>query len=231
MKQSTIEQLGDWYLKLNNIFESAAFEKIVQQISFEYQNSQCFPAPENIFKAFEKCQYKDLRVCWIGIDPYPGVFKYNNREMSYATGLSFSNPIEAKNVAPSLANIRHAAIESGYFFFDQTLENWAEKGCLMLNTALTIKRGSTGSHSQIWKPFTEELLEFLGKENGLIFILLGKDAQYYKKFIDESVCYIVEAEHPQAANYQGRQWIYNDLFNKVNKILEGLYGKEARVVW
>ena len=229
MQKETKLKIKSWYDKFPSIFDNT--QKIAEELSIEYNKHTVFPLPNNIFKAFELCKYKDLKLVILGLDPYPGTVKYNGDQIPYATGLSFANPSEAKVVAPSLMKIREAVIESGYLFLDQTLEGWANQGCLMLNTALTIRQKETKSHVELWKDFTTSLITELGTESGLIWLLWGKDAQEYEQYIDDSQCYILKAEHPVASSYQGRSWQYNDCFNEANNIIEGLYGREYTIKW
>jgi len=229
MKQETKQKILDWYTRFPYVFDLT--KDLALELGREYSKHTVFPKPDNIFKAFELCKYDNLKVIILGLDPYPGTVKYNGENIPYATGLSFANPPEAKVVAPSLMKVREAVIESGYLFLDQSLENWASQGVLMLNTALTIRKGETKSHAELWKPFTTSLITSLGCEPGLIWVLWGKDAQEYEKCIDEATCYIIKAEHPVASSYQGRGWDYNQCFEKVNKLIEGNYGVEHTIKW
>lgn len=229
MKQETKNKILDWYQRFPFVFDKT--DSLALKLGEEYARYSVFPLPNNIFKAFELCKYKDLKLVILGLDPYPGTVKYNGEQVPYATGLSFANPPEARVVAPSLMKIREAVVESGHLFLDQTLETWANQGCLMLNTALTIRQKETKSHIELWKDFTTALITAIGCEPGLIWILWGKDAQEYEQYIDKNYCYILKAEHPVASSYQGRDWEYNDCFNEANNIIEGLYGKESKIIW
>lgn len=229
MKQETKNKILDWYQRFPFVFDKT--DSLALKLGEEYSKHTVFPLSNNIFKAFELCKYKDLKLVILGLDPYPGTIKYNGEQVPYATGLSFANPPEARVVAPSLMKIREAVIESGHLFLDQTLESWANQGCLMLNTALTIRQKETKSHVELWKDFTTSLITELGTESGLVWLLWGKDAQEYEQYIDDSQCYILKAEHPVASSYQGRSWQYNDCFNEANNIIEGLYGRESRIIW
>lgn len=229
MRKETRDKISSWVKRFPDVFDNT--EELALKLGREYSQKIVFPQPDNIFKAFELCPYEDCKVVILGLDPYPGEFTYNKEKYPYATGLSFANPPEASILAPSLVKIRHAVVESGYLFLEQDLTNWARAGCLMLNTALTIERGVTGSHLELWRPFTERLLTQLGCQPGMIFLLWGKEAQKYKKFIDTNYCYIVEAPHPASAVYNGGEWDYKDCFNVVNKHIEDLYGREFRIIW
>ena len=54
---------------------------------------------------------------------------------------------------------------------------------LLLNTALTVKKGEAESHLKIWSEFTREFIKYITKElNDVVFILWGNKAIIYKKY-------------------------------------------------
>ena len=60
------------------------------------------------------------------------------------------------------------------------LTAWAEQGVLLLNAALTTMEKNPGLHTDIWKPFTIEVLRALKghpKFNSMVFILWGAKAR------------------------------------------------------
>jgi uracil-DNA glycosylase len=104
-----------------------------------------------------------------------------------ATGLAFANSGDGPRISPSLAWIKKA-LEHDYdtlcLDFDYGLTSWAKQGVLLLNTALTVEKGKAGSHTVLWNTFTKELLTSLtSTKDDIIFVLWGKKAQDYAKFI------------------------------------------------
>lgn len=216
-----------WYGILRPIWSSDYFKRLITLLQALYNASkkgglQIFPPQKDVFRAFRLCKYSDFKVVIIGMDPYP-----NNK----ANGLSFSNSWEAGSMSPSLRKIREV-IEDDYYAglnlnFDQTLEPWAKQGVLLLNTALTIEEGKTGSHLKHWAEFTETLLKLLSVYNpGTIYCLWGKNAQAYRKFIDTNINHIIEAEHPAASIYAGRKWDFS--FKQIDEITTKLYGENIK---
>ena len=112
------------------------------------------------------------------------------------------------------------------------LSRWAEDGVLMLNTALTVRKGEAGSHLKHWMPFTKEVIEQLNKrpEKGLkpvVYMLWGKQAIQYKQLVDTE-CPVIEAEHPAASLYAGnRDWHHNNCFLSVNDALKTIGADEV----
>ena len=135
-----------------------------------------------------------------------------------AIGLSFINgtdkiPFSLKVIYKELENEGFAGPD---------IKTWTEQGIFLLNSALTVESGKSGSHSFYWKNFTQSIIKFLSKENPCIWILLGKNAQEFKQCIynpfivkgyDKNTIeelplkldsnYVLEAPHPEAEDYSG----------------------------
>ena len=104
----------------------------------------------------------------IGQDPY-----YTPR---LATGLAFGIPQDCNKVPPSLKNIL-----AKYGLGDPTLEKWAKKGVLLINSALTVEIGKPNSHSKYWRVPVRKTLQNLvdysqQKGQRLHFVLWGRKA-------------------------------------------------------
>lgn len=151
-----------------------------------------------------------------------------------ANGLAFGIK-EGTSITPSLQKIFDAIekdVKFGlYLEGDYSLEQWAKQGVLLFNTILTVERGQPLSHAgKGWEIFTASVIDKLNKfPTPLVFLLWGKKAQEYKKYLDTGYHYIIESEHPAAACHGQREWINNDCFNKANEYLDKIYGK--RINW
>lgn len=161
-----------------------------------------------IFRAFSLCPYNTCKVVILGQDPYP--------QAGVATGLAFANRKEAKTLSPSLKALMTAvnATED----FDVSLAEWSKQGILLLNTALTCKLNQIGSHVELWRPFITKFIQNLNQQRSdLIYVLLGFQAQYFSKYINNNV--VIIEKHPA---YYARVGVSmpNDVFLKINNILE-----------
>lgn len=167
------------------------------------------PIRENIFKVFTY-DLKNSKVLLLGMDPYP--------QKGVATGLSFEVPAKSwldRSVNTSLKNMLkliyksyhgrilnmeelREKISSEEFQLlppNKIFKKWSEEGVIFLNTALTTRTGKAGAHIGLWKPFTERLLKFIGKNNGdLIYLLWGGNAQKFEKMIVSGK--IIKHNHP-----------------------------------
>jgi len=149
------EKLGDWFPVLQPLDKSKGFASLGKTLKAEENIGLC-PEFENIFNAFEKCQFKDLKAIILGQDPYP--------QRGIATGLAFANKHDTVSLSPSL-KILKAEMEKDLntvaLDFDPTLENWAAQGVLLLNSSLTCRVGFPGSHAHLWRPFMDKLFSIL----------------------------------------------------------------------
>ena len=114
------EYFGDWMKVINK----SELIKVLDKVGIEYTKKPLCPLQSDVFKAFELCPLKDLKVVMIGQDPYP--------QKGVATGILFGNKVEVNedNLSPSLNIIKEAVINyeipHNCIIFDQTLESWAK---------------------------------------------------------------------------------------------------------
>jgi uracil-DNA glycosylase len=101
----------------------------------------------------------------------------------------------------------------------------AHQGVLMLNAALTTELNKAGSHIELWKPFTEYLLEEVLSVTMVPTIFLGKDAARYIKHTNPfSKVFVLS--HPASASYKNTEWDSEGVFKQVNKLLKENNGWE-----
>lgn len=208
--------VNTWDNFFDGILDNEVITKNLQIIRGYYFSSsfKIYPSPQNIFKAFRECPYNDLSVVIVLQDPYHD---------GSATGIAMANEF-VTNLSPSLRIVKDTISRTVYkgadFYFDPTLIKWCKQGVLLLNTALTVEEGKPGSHSLLWKPFTEMIFRKLSDINsGIIYCLWGKHAESYEHLINKSSNTILKATHPAYASYRGIKWDC-DHFNEINKILK-----------
>jgi len=162
----------------------------------------------NVFRAFKETPYPTVRVVIIGQDPYHD---------GSATGCAFDNA-KTKKPSPSLRNIlKEIGKEFGKSAADDNvlsyLEHLPSQGVLLLNTALTVESASRGSHLEIWRPFTEEVIKALNKTPDIVWVLWGGKAHKFKELINPRHK-IVMGAHPSPFSYH----LFKDQghFSKIN---------------
>lgn len=210
----TIEEyFGDWL----KVIDKEELAKVTRFVSSLDPNKTC-PRISDIFRAFNKCKYNECTTIFLGQDPYP--------QKGVATGLSFGNSGDIKNISPSLQILEEAAVDyrihHDSVIFDYTLESWANQGILLLNSALTCEVGKPDSHSLQWRSFISKLLQNICIQNiGIIFVLFGERAKSFKPFIDDFQ-HIIEAKHP-AYYARNNEEMPTSIFKDINSILKGKY--------
>lgn len=182
---------NSWREKLGEEFGRDYFKELVGFVVNEYKNKNIYPAPKNIFRAFELCPFEKTKVVILGQDPYHGP--------GQANGLCFAvNP--GVPLPPSLVNI-YKEIESDLGLKMERsgdLEKWAKQGVLLLNATLTVESSKAGSHqNKGWENFTDKVIELLSEEKeNLVFILWGRYAKEKGRVIDRKKHLVLESAHP-----------------------------------
>lgn len=219
----------DWKEIITKILNSEKLGSIEEKLSEEYQNfeglSEIYPKKELIFNAFNYFNFKDLKVVIIGQDPY--------HQPNQANGLCFSVNDNIK-IPPSLKNI-FKEIYSNYNLelpnlTNGNLEYLAKQGVLLLNNTLTVRQSSPNSHLQIWKGFSNEIINYILQNNeNIVFLLWGNNAKKILKNKDIKNNYILEANHPSPLSANKGGWFGNQHFTKTNEILEKC--NKEKITW
>ncbi len=165
----------------------------------EYENNVVYPARGDIFNAFNLCSPSAVKVVILGQDPYHGEGE--------AQGLAFSVRDGVK-CPPSLRNILNEVSSDLQKSARNTtdLSDWAGQGVLLLNTILTVKKDLCNSHRSIgWEYFTSEVIKRLGSDKKkIVFILWGKPAEKFEKYINAENHLIIKSAHPSPlSSYRG----------------------------
>jgi uracil-DNA glycosylase len=130
------------------------------------------PARDNVLKCFSYFEVSETKLVILGQDPYhtPG----------QATGLAFQCSSERSQ--PSLKNIEVVLGHKVDF------DDWAKKGVLLLNTALTVEVGKPESHLKQWRSFTDYMIEFIDRSvPGVLFVCWGAKARDLCKTVRNKV--------------------------------------------
>lgn len=188
---------GGWDEILRDELDKPYWSKLIEFITDEHENHEVYPPWPQTFKAFELTSFDAVKVVILGQDPYikPG----------QAHGLAFSVPTGIA-IPPSLRNIRkELAADLEISLSDLPdhgdLTTWAEQGVLLLNTALTVRRGNSNSHEGMgWERVTDAAIGAISAElKGVVFILWGGPAQKKAKLIDLTRHPApIRAAHPKA---------------------------------
>ena len=206
-----IEQ--SWKDALAGEFEKDYFVKLTDFVRGEYLSGKAiYPAPANIFNAFNLCPLDKVKVVMIGQDPY--------HEPGQAHGLCFS-VLPPTPVPPSLVNI-YKEIENDLGRPSVTngdLTHWAEQGVLMLNATLTVQAHRAASHTgRGWEQFTDSVIRVVAERENIVYMLWGSFAQRKAEFVNPQNNLILKSVHPSPLSAH-RGFFGNHHFSRANEYL------------
>lgn len=181
-----------WRAELALALAAPTFEGLATFLETERARVPVYPPPELVFNALALTPPESVRAVIVGQDPYhrPG----------QAHGLAFSVPDDVP-APPSLRNILRELPDSTT---THSLEPWARRGVLLLNTVLTVEQGRAGSHQGMgWEPLTDAVIQAVGAScRPLAFFLWGKRARAKRRLIDSDHHVVIEAGHPSPLSYR-----------------------------
>jgi uracil-DNA glycosylase len=205
---------NDWDDILKDEFRKEYYLRLRQFLKEEYSSYVVYPDMYDIFNALKSTAYSDVKAVILGQDPY--------HEPGQAHGLCFSVK-EGIEPPPSLVNIfRELKSDLG---IDPPphgcLQQWADRGVLLLNSVLTVRAKKAGSHrNKGWEIFTDRVIGLLGqREKPMVFILWGNYARSKKTLIDQSRHLVIESVHPSPLS-ASRGFFGGRYFSRTNEFLD-----------
>lgn len=202
-----------WKQILSNEWDKDYFIRLTEFVRNEYATGQVFPPGKEIFAAFDATPFEDVKVVIIGQDPYHDVNQANGLCFSVRDGIPFP---------PSLLNIFKEIQDDLGTPIPQSgdLSRWAKQGVLLLNSTLTVRAHSAGSHqNKGWEQFTDEvILQLAQQKENLVFILWGSYAIKKGAFINRMKHFVLTSPHPSPLSaYRG--FFGNKHFSQANNYL------------
>lgn len=190
---------SDWKELLREEFDKPYFEELVQFVREEYATHRIYPRGSNIFRAFDKCPFEQLKVVIIGQDPYHGPGQANGLCFSVGDGVPF--PPSLRNIFQEVASDIGTPIPAS-----GNLDRWAEQGVLLLNAVLTVREHEAASHAgRGWEQFTDAVVRAIAtRKEGIVYLLWGSYAQKKGAIADPARNCILKAVHPSPLSvYRG----------------------------
>ncbi|MBR9764014.1 MAG: uracil-DNA glycosylase [Rhodobacteraceae bacterium] len=190
-------------------FFTESYPAIAQALAGEKR--QILPPAPQRFAALDACPPEAVRVVILGQDPYP--------TPGHAHGLAFSAEPHVRPLPRSLGNIYKEMVEDlGACPEDADLRFLAAQGVLLLNTALSVPAGEAGAHAKLgWSALTAQVMARLS-DRPRAFLLWGKPAQSYARYIAGEDHLLVSSPHPSPLSAR-RGFFGSRPFSKVNKWL------------
>tara|TARA_R110000796_G_scaffold236214_1_gene355493 strand:- start:73656 stop:74378 length:723 start_codon:yes stop_codon:yes gene_type:complete len=222
---------GSWASnkEFRHFLNSEYFKKLLIFVDKSYSTGKLFPKKRDVFKIFRDIAYNDIKVIILEDKPYT-----SDRSM----GLAYANDDDTIITSPCLdkiVDVIEKDTDKIIINFDITLKHWVEQGVFLYNTDLTTEAGMVNTQLNLWKPFTDFVLNFIIDNNpGIIFCLWGsKNLSTFDKFIKEDrlkFAYKLTSDHP--VDSVNNRAIWNcEHFKQVNEILENQNGKEFCIKW
>ena len=182
---------NSWDGLLAEEFGKPYYLQLRQFLKQEYNTQQIFPPMHDIFNALRYTPYENVKAVILGQDPY--------HEPGQAHGLAFSvkkgvmPPPSLKNIYKELHDDLGVTAPS-----HGELTEWAKQGVLLLNTALTVRRGQANSHrGKGWETFTDSVIRILNdKPEPLVFLLWGGNAKGKLPLLTNPKHLVLTAAHP-----------------------------------
>ena len=205
-----------WIDILGPLLASDEYQKPREVLIKRYQDTEVYPKRSDIFRAFVRTPLDTVKVVILGQDPYHGPNQANG--LAFAVNNGIPRPPSLRNIIKEVESDLSISIPSDA----SDLTGWAKQGVLLLNSILTVEKGSPDSHGKIgWDMITDGVLLALSKQNtGIIFVLWGEKAQSKRKLLGYSAT-VLEAAHPSPQSaYSG--FFGCNHFSKINQHLESI---------
>ncbi|HEV8666737.1 MAG TPA: uracil-DNA glycosylase [Candidatus Paceibacterota bacterium] len=212
-----------WKEALTDEFGKPYFEQLTKFVKDEYKKGSVYPAPKNIFRAFELTPFNKVEVVILGQDPYHGAGQANG--LSFAVNEGVRNPPSLQNIFKEIeSDIGEKPHSSG------DLTRWATQGVLLLNATLTVRGSTPGSHQgKGWEAFTDAAIKALSdKREHLVFILWGNYARQKGAHIDRTKHLVIESPHPSPFSAHNG-FFGSKPFSKTNEYL--VKNKKKKIDW
>ena len=165
-----------WNLVLNNTIFSKVKKYIINSAS-----SLFYYDKKDIFKAFNLCNYKDVKIIVLGKE---------ETKKEYCSGILYgNNNIKQDSECLSLINLKNSIINfyisNNCSTFDNTLEYISKQGVLFLNTNMF-------KNNTLWELFIIDFLKSFQQYNtGIIYILNNIDKNI-RSYINDKFNYVLE---------------------------------------
>lgn len=159
-------------------WSSSEWETVQERLDkLDEQGISYNPAREKLFFALDELELENVRVCFVGQDPYPS--------SKFATGKAFSIPSEIGihkfQFPPTLNNIFDEYVRDLNYPFPTTgcLDKWSRQGVLLWNAIPSCITGQSLSHNwPEWKKLTTEIITLLS-ERTCVFVFMGRIAKEF----------------------------------------------------
>lgn len=204
----------EWRGILHEELNKDYFQELSNTVKNEYIKYSCYPEIKNIFDSLNLCSFSKLKVVIIGQDPYHQPNQANG--MSFSVNKNVKVPPSLKNIFKELQDDLNKSIPK-----NGDLTYLANQGVLLLNSCLSVRDSSPGSHYNLgWETFTDSIISYISEnKNNIVFLLWGNKSILKSNLIDNSKHLLLNSGHPSPLSDNRGYWFGNKHFSKTNTYL------------
>jgi len=169
---------SDWQPTLDAFWRSAQGLSLAEFVQSRL-NAGAVIYPRHPLWALQLTPLSQVKVVILGQDPYHGPHQAQGLSFSVAPGVKI--PPSLRNIFKELQrDLKQTAPQGG------SLEAWAKRGVLLLNTCLTVEDNQPASHAKRgWEQLTDALLaEVARTAPACVYMLWGGHAQAKAELIE-----------------------------------------------
>ena len=161
----------EWQPVLDAFWRSTEGERLSQFVSARLSGGAVV-YPAHPLWALQLTPLSAVRVVILGQDPYHGPDQAQGLSFSVADGVKF--PPSLRNIFKELQRDLHQPVP-----MSGSLEAWAKRGVLLLNTSFTVEDGLPASHAKRgWESLSDAILrEVALKAPACVYMMWGGHAQ------------------------------------------------------
>jgi len=161
----------EWQPVLDAFWRSTKGERLSQFVTARL-NSGAVVYPAHPLRALQLTLLSAVRVVILGQDPYHGPDQAQGLSFSVADGVKF--PPSLRNIFKELQRDLHQPVP-----MSGSLEAWAKRGVLLLNTSFTVEDGLPASHAKRgWESLSDAILREVALNTpACVYMLWGGHAQ------------------------------------------------------
>jgi len=211
----TIQIRGGW--SVLDYWKSGECQVVLERLSDMRKKGEVFnPTRDRLFKALQFVPFAEVRIMFIGQDPYP--------DPMHATGIAFDvdENIPLAKIPPTLKTIfkelnddLHIQPKTG------SLIPWCYEGVLLWNAIPSCPAFHSMGHDwPEWHLLTKEIIQKLSHRGQTVFVFLGNVAKRFSGYVEPGEAFL-ELSHPspRASLRASRPFLGSRVFSECNRLL------------
>lgn len=224
-----------WKNVLGEILDDPAMLAVSKALKTERELGEVFPQNSMLFRAFQLTPFEAVKVAFINSEPDASgrcdglAFSDSNwRKTDKGISMAQAPLMQCINAALNETYPTHFSVD----VMDGDMSRWAEQGVFLYNVSLTVRKGSLGSHFELWEYFSTKTISALnGHQNPIVFVFFGKHGKKYEHLITDARHHKIFVEHPYTAIYaQKRAWNHENFMRTVNQKIHE-WKQEPSIMW